>query len=278
VGFGNTNASRLILVENESFGDILFFKIKNMAKKSTTIPIISDIDFGEHYSDYLMHSEFQIFSRKQKIYIPSQPCVGFSERLNSYFWPTPNDNYEKNKRLLNQYIDVAKECFQDLKSNEDRILLLFKEICKWGGVKLPTNNSSEVISNLVAASAMSKFQVAKMNSACTKLYAIFYPDDFIIYDSRVATSLLSIAETILSRHEIVVFQKKYPALGYVNGRGGTRPRQLKYEWSNAYKLWESQIDANLLCKSICSHLNFDGVLNGSVTLRDLEAVLFMDGY
>jgi len=249
-----------------------------MANASTSIPIISDIDFGEHYSHYFKHSEFQIFSRKQKIYIPSQPCVGFSERLNCYFWPTPNDNYEKNKRLLNQYIDLASKCLQDLKSNEDRILSLFMDICKWGGVKLPTNNSSEVIISLVAASSRSKLQVAKMNSAWTKLYAIFYPNDFIIFDSRVATSLLSIAEGILSKEEIVVFQKKYPALGYVNGRGGTRPRQLKYKWSNAYKLWEAQLDANLLCKSICRHLNFDGVLNGSVTLRDLEAVLFMDGY
>lgn len=89
--FENTTALRLVLV-GENFDDILFLKIKNMAKVSMTIPIISDKDFGGHYSDYLKHSEFQISSRKQKIYIPSQPCIGFSERLNCYFWPTPNKN------------------------------------------------------------------------------------------------------------------------------------------------------------------------------------------
>ena len=61
---------------------------------------------------------------------------------------------------------------------------------------------------------------------------------------------------------------------------GTRPRGLRSRgWPNAYGSWNAQLEANSLCLEIRNCLNDlkeDG--RSTWTLREVEAVLFMEGY
>ena len=63
---------------------------------------------------------------------------------------------------------------------------------------------------------------------------MFYPDDFVIYDSRVATALVAIAEAVFDDVELDSFKTQYPNLGLIAGRGGSRPRATRTVWRNAY--------------------------------------------
>ncbi|NWD73716.1 hypothetical protein HX890_06225 [Pseudomonas gingeri] len=153
---------------------------------------------------------------------------------------------------------------------------MFASICQWGGVRLPTQDADAVVANLHRAAQRNAQQPAAMNSAWTKLYAMFYPDDFVIYDSRVATALVAIAETVLEDAELQGFKAQYPSLGVIAGRGGTRPRATRAVWRNAYLSWPAQLDANRLVAVIVQVLNARSGLTYSA--RQLEAVLFMEGY
>lgn len=73
------------------------------------------------------------------------------------------------------------------------------------------------------------------------------------------------------------------AWGTAPGRGGTRPRQLQYRWPIGYQNWECQLAANVLGSAVRDELNRRTVAfakqDGTAwTLREVEAVLFMEGY
>jgi hypothetical protein len=170
----------------------------------------------------------------------------------------------------------ARDLLSNLQGGAEQVLTLFGDICAWGGVQLPTDDAQVVVDNLIRAQSQSRRTPAAMNSAWTKLYAIFYPGDFIIYDSRVATAMIAIAEQCMIDAELVTFKNSYPNLGNVAGRGGSRPRTTSTFWRNAYTSWPAQLDANELAKKVLSQLNRR--LSKTYSLRQLEAVLFMEGY
>lgn len=240
------------------------------------IPVVAAGGPAEaRFADYLAQVPFQIFDRRRRALHPAQPVEGFAARLGSYFWPSPSVDYLATATTLNAFIGRARALSANLAGNAAAVLALFQDICDWGGVKLPTQDAAVVVHNLGEARKHKSSSPAAMNSAWTKLYAIFYPDDFVIFDSRVATALVSIAEAVLDDGELAGFKQQYPAVGTVAGRGGSRPRATRSYWKNAYTSWQAQLDANLLSKRILSALNGE---DGKYTLRELEAVLFMEGY
>lgn len=230
----------------------------------------------DHFAFYLEAQPFQIFDRRRKNLHPSQAVTGLDERLASYYWPDPKVGYVDTEHTLGGFIDRAQEYSGDLNGKSGSIIELFSDVCQWGGVRLPTDDPQIVETNLQLAAQQRKDKPAAMNSAWTKLYAIFYPDDFVIYDSRVATALISIAEDTMEESDLSSFRKSYPDLGVVAGRGGTRPRGTRLQWRNAYTSWSAQLDANKLVKKIASILNKRSGAN--YNLRQLEAILFMEGY
>ncbi|WP_166358404.1 hypothetical protein [Pseudomonas akapageensis] len=230
----------------------------------------------ERLACFLEQEPFQIFDKMRRSHHPQQPVVGFDARLSSYFWPTPSVSYAATDLLLQGFMGRARDLQADLHANAVQVLALFTDICAWGGVRLPTDDAQVVVDNLVRAASRSRTTPALMNSAWTKLYAIFYPDDFVIYDSRVATAMVAIAEQCMSDAELVTFKNSYPNLGNIAGRGGSRPRATATIWRNAYTSWSAQLDANELAKKVLGQLNRR--LNKTYSLRQLEAVLFMEGY
>lgn len=178
--------------------------------------------------------------------------------------------------VLDGFIARARTLAADLNLHAAAVLQPFADICKWGGVRLPTQDAQVVVANLRRAKRRNRKHLAATNSAWTKLYAIFYPDDFLIHDSRVATAFIGLAEEALSQAEIALLRQRYPALGRVGGRGGSRPRATRLAWRNAYTCWAAQLDANALGQAMLAALNQPGDV--SYKLRHLEAVLFMEGY
>jgi len=230
----------------------------------------------DHFVFYLEAKPFQIFDRRRKNLHPSPAVTGLNERLASYYWPDPKVGYKDTEQTLSGFIDRAQEYTSDPDGKSVSIIQLFSDICQWGGVRLPTDDPQILKTNLRLAAQQTRDKPAAMNSAWTKLYSIFYPDDFVIYDSRVATALISIAEDTMEESDLSSFRKSYPDLGIVAGRGGTRPRGTRLQWRNAYTSWSAQLDANRLVKKIASILNKRSGEN--YNLRQLEAILFMEGY
>ncbi|MDF0732675.1 hypothetical protein P0Y43_18470 [Pseudomonas entomophila] len=225
---------------------------------------------------YLAQQPFQIHDRKHRRLHPPQPVTGLQKRLDAYFWPGVHDNYKINAAKLSGYVSDACRYASDMQRHKAQIYTLFDAICGWGGVRVPTSDPDVVVGNLGLAAKMNRHQPASMNSAWTKLYAMFYPSDFLIFDSRVATAFVSIAEAVMSDDELLQFQSRYPALGRVTGRGGTRPRATRVRWRNGYACWRAQLDANALGQKMLDAINAQA--DQQYTLRELEAMLFMEGY
>lgn len=249
---------------------------KEEAPVPSAIAVSSPVKLEDRIACYLENEPFQIFNRKRKSLHPKKPVMGMDARISCYFWPTPAVGYGDTEQRLQGFVARAQRLLGDLQGNALEALALFSEICQWGGVRLPTEDPQVVVDNLCLAAQKSQRSPASMNSAWTKLYAIFYPDDFLIYDSRVATALVSIAESVMADTDLSAFRKAYPSLGVISGRGGSRPRATRTFWSNAYTSWSAQLDANDLAKTVLISLNQRG--GHTYSLRQLEAVLFMEGY
>ncbi|MBB6286308.1 hypothetical protein FBY10_104272 [Pseudomonas sp. SJZ103] len=228
------------------------------------------------FAFYLEHEPFQIYDRRRRKVYPAQAAQGLDARLSSYFWPSPGVNFVATEQVLQGFIAQAQGLSLDLAGNADAVLALFASICQWGGVRLPTQDADSVVANLQRAANHNAQNPAAMNSAWTKLYAMFYPDDFVIYDSRVATALVAIAEAVFDDVELDSFKTQYPNLGLIAGRGGSRPRATRTVWRNAYMSWPAQLEANRLVASIVQALNARSDV--AYNARQLEAVLFMEGY
>lgn len=236
------------------------------------------LSMAERVARYLSSEPFQIYYRRKKCFHPLEPVKGIPARLDAYFWPDQTVSYEKNAETLNRLIDRASDIASDLDANAGMVVELFQEICKWGGVPLPSVSPALVVDNIRAAREASIARPAHMNSAWTKLYAIFFPEQFVIYDSRVATALIAIAEATSNSLELDEFKRAFPAIGSIVGRGGTRPRAFRSHWRNAYGSWAAQLEANKLCAEVLAVLNHEKPIDQVVRLRELEAVLFMEGY
>jgi len=97
----------------------------------------------------------------------------------------------------------------------------------------------------------------------------------------VATAIISISEDIYRRDKLNKFREIFPSLGHMDNaaQSGTRPRGRRSWWPNAYKKWPAQLEANKLCIGIRNILNDDSIDGrNDWSLREVEAVLFMEGY
>jgi hypothetical protein len=102
----------------------------------------------------------------------------------------------------------------------------------------------------------------------------------------VAAAVTSILDPTMDLLSCSPKWKPYAALGTIPGRGGSRPRDLQWPWKNGYRKWASQTAANLLCVDVFKEVNRQATTrpdcrklnNCPWTLREVEAVLFMEGY
>jgi hypothetical protein len=250
-------------------------------------------DPAELIVDYVAQKPFQSFRRKKPI---GSKRIGWGQRLEGYFWPTPDQDWNSSTPQLERLSFRFRGAIAKLETrsnDEDAIKELhdaFKHICVWGGVKLPESDARIVASEVLCAyKALLGDQIptanCRLNSAWTKLYAFALPDKCVIYDSRVAAALTSILDPVMPELSGAPQWKPYKSLGTIPGRGGSRPRSLRWSWPSGYRSWQAQQATNRLCRRMvdvlerkCSlgYAKPDGTYRWHP--REVEAVLFMEGY
>ncbi len=223
---------------------------------------------------------------------------GWGPRLAGYHWPSPNRTWQAASStvgVLSSEIQLATRRLELDPCDSTAaaaLLLAFKGTCVWGGVRLPESDLCTLAAEVLHAlprllMSQEPPRHCRLNSAWTKLYAFALPDNCVIYDSRVATALTSILDPVMIKVSTSPKWQPYRALGSVNGRGGSRPRDLTWLWPNGYQAWSSQIAANRLCVGILEELNNRAKAGSEFcksndsspwSLREVEAVLFMEGY
>lgn len=244
------------------------------------------------FVEYLREKPFRIFkgTRNRLGWHPSEgPVNGWHNRLLAYEW-NGNDWLATSAKVRRFISDLSKLRGQysnlspaELNEEAQRI---YREIKKWGNRLGVDRNGAFVSDRLQGIWSGSPSDV---DSTLTKLYAFADPDHYVIYDSRVAAAIVSIAEDVYRyksvngrREETVnkIFHACFPHLGIFPGAGGTRSRGTRWSgWPSSNLNINAQFDANRLCSAMVGCLNRckeDG--RSDWNLREVEAVLFMEGY
>ena len=301
-------ARRLLESDIESGGVIVRLLPRNdpvlaVPRRAEPVPAATAEEPGDRNS-YLMalvrriHTEpFQPSYRKR---IVGQPVSGWGARLLAYFWPGPHCGYSETRAAIQTLTEGSGKLAQALierggwsKEEQTQAVRLAHDVFKWGGVPQDpdTVTPSSVQAVYEAALRDDANARANMNSGWTKV-AAFATAGFeeieegrpqAIWDSRVATAVLSRLESVVPAH--VDIAELFPDVGTVPGRGGTRPREQLRKWPSGYGSWRGQVAGSRVVRDIRDILNEEGYglpqLEGGPTkwtTRNVEMVLFMDGY
>ena len=221
--------------------------------------------------------------------------LGWSNRLNNYFWPNPAINLTTTLTILTRINAPASGFMGAILhfpiASRGSLVNWANAIFKWGGVP-QVFTYSNVLDVLSSVNACVQTKNARMNSGWTKVASfaseVLPPDQhLVIWDSRVAHSLVTRFETMLSSVGFIGLPVALNGIGYVRGRGGSR---IGYHynttrWHNAYGRWDTVFKGSELVRLIRDELNsrsgndFECPVNkGQWTVRLVEMVLFMDGY
>lgn len=242
--------------------------------------------------EYMARLPFQLYEKNEEKIFPSTAVIGWTERLNHYRWPSLSEDWAANQSRLSAYglllngLDIHDiQHSQNAKKLQD----IFFQICFWSQINIPESNPGilarevqEVVYKLQAGEIPVGY---RLNSSWSRLYALLLPDHFAIFDSRISAAILSILDPFMPVISRTPNWEKYSSLGSIPGRGGTRPRKYSWKWKNGYGSWKTQISANKIILDIQTRLNSEeqksNKLSGNNrtwTLREIEAVLFMQGY
>ena len=237
--------------------------------------------------------------------------TGWPKRFLAYRWGR-DPNPFSDDALLDQLAQRIRPAVLDVlegrtwdRSKETNVRSVVEELFSWGGVARGHIPVDLVAARSVLCQALGKETdgAAPMDSAWTKLAALASfagastSADIrqqIIFDSRVSVSLLrNIDQCVLLDPEMMEIKKELisSGLGYVPGRGGTRPANIKKlaatGWKNSYKSWRAHFVASSLVAEIVAALNQSGRFGWMPSVdqvgrqwsyRGVEKVLFMDGY
>jgi hypothetical protein len=230
---------------------------------------------------------------------PGTAIQGWDDRLVAYFWPKPAHGIAANNATLAPLLATASQLAIAVAAGsawtsveaKDAVRLV-RAIFAWGGVPQKGSTITPVnIRNVFDAAIMGTIaQGTLMNSGWTKV-AAFATDHLpparrhVIWDSRVSTAVVRRLDAIFRRHGLTAVPPGFQDIGLVNiGRGGTRPvraGQLRLKWVNGYRSWSAQLAGSQFLRKVCVDLNAGVVQTtrrGHWTLRDVEMVLFGDGY
>jgi hypothetical protein len=287
--------NQVVSIENDC-GSIVesgFANTQIASGNDSTKGVLAKNDIYNSFVDYLENKPFRLFSyeKKGQWYPVNGSVMGWSNRLEAYLWN--NTDWAHTKPQLESFTAQLGELI--VSNNIQDALNIYSKIKKWGGITKDDSVTADYVINGLktvykyVTDGQSVF--VKINSTWTKVYALAFPESFVIYDTRVAYAIVSIAEDIYrpSRSEgsspednINQFKKAFNEIGIMPfaARGGTRPRGVRYKnWPNAYESWNAQLQANEFCKGIRDSLNSKKIGGREDwTLREVEAVLFMEGY
>ncbi|MBI2380929.1 MAG: hypothetical protein HYV16_09260 [Gammaproteobacteria bacterium] len=233
---------------------------------------------------------------------------GWDQRLVAFFWPKPRSSFAHNRFMLEPMLFRAARLAHMVEMGEDWgtrdqaiAVKLAHETFNLAGMpqrEVTPENIRRVFEAALAADIKAK---AKMNSGWSALAAVataHLEEDperqvMVLWDSRVAASLLSRLDFLMVEAGREDPQSLFPELGTVPGWGGTRPRQLSLDWPSGYRRWATLVAVSRVIMRLRDILNTsrraDGRLvyprmpmseqkDGPWTTHGVQMVLFCDGY
>lgn len=225
------------------------------------------------------------------------PISGWRTRLDHYFWPRPEVGYHATVRDLALLLTLAKELATTVGSwtsaQRAQAISFADQVFSWGGVPQRKFDDKTVEAVIMSATQHKALPGALMNSGWTKVAAFatahLEPEGtLVIWDSRVAHSLIRRIDRLLVAQSVQTVPGYLKAIGRVPGGGGSRTPPPQYHvkgWGIGYKSWASVFAGSALVRAIRDELNAReemttalGVRPEPWTLRQVEMVLFMDGY
>ena len=219
--------------------------------------------------------------------------VGWGARLTTYFWPHPYINAAATTARTASFTAGLQALYSKVEhgiswSVRDKLnsVTYVIDIFKWGEVAARPVTCQIIHDVMESVAKGRRINKAPMNSGWTKVGAFASagtPNEQVIWDSRVATSVVSRLDAMCVAAGFKTVPHPLNDLGYVNGRGGSRPRPLGLNWRNGYGCWKTQFAASIFVKDVTAYLNshissFPKTNGGNWTIREVEQVLFMDGY
>lgn len=269
------------------------------APKTTHMPppvANSPVDPIRAFVELIACDPYQAMYRRRPI-SGKGPVYGWDARLDAYFWPRPGIDRHKTNDALVPLVDRLGPLVKAVvagtpwcSDEQDAARDCAKDIFSWG--RVPQDPATVTWKNVQAVIRASvdddKHATAPMNSGWTKVAAIATAgtsNEQVIWDSRVATSIVRRLDTILVSAGYSELPDAFLHLGIVPGQGGTRPlraEELQLAWGSGYANWRSQVAASVFVRKLRDLLNERGSSwsrrTGYWTVRDVEMVLFMDGY
>jgi hypothetical protein len=258
-----------------------------------------EVDYVDEFVLALHQDPFVPRYRGKRVYESGVSVLGWDHRLAKYFWPNPEVGIAANQQALagigTTATTLSRAVTDDIPwspAEQQTAVRWAQDIFKWGGVRQDPETITAInIRNVVKAALTGEVAPGTpMNSGWTKVaaFASSHLGDRgaqVIWDSRVSTSIVRRLDALFHAHRLVDIPAAFSGIGLVNvGRGGTRPidlGSLKYEWPNGYQNWGAQFAASRFVREVCARLN-DGLVSserrGQWTVRDVEMVLFGDGY
>lgn len=276
--------------------------------------ILKESVFSDLVSSFVEH-----IARHPYIYTPkryrssadNKPVVGWPDRLLAYRWGRSSDPFHDDDRLdeiskvLNRYLLRLKTGGEIDATLINQVQSAATDLFTWGGVRRGNGHvppDMSMVESVIRTAVEGEQRLnAPMDSAWTKLAAMashglgqhgVKPQ--VIFDSRVSMSLVwNIDKVVKNRQELLPARNRLRelGLGFVSGRGGTRPEKeplLRASgWRSAYGSWRAQFVASELVEMMVAALNADqgfgqmpvsGGRHVDWTVRGVEKVLFMDGY
>jgi hypothetical protein len=266
--------------------------------KLALVPAFNFSNFIQDFVDYVHVDQFQPKYRGRNY---GGLVSGWSNRLNSYFWPKPTINLHNtlsSLAVLNTHAAGFMGSLSAFPVNQQADLINWADqIFKWGGVPQPPFNYIDVLDVLSSVNVGHTVNSARMNSGWTKVASfaseVLAPSQhLVIWDSRVAHSLVTRFEFMLvaANYPINAMPEELKGVGYVRGRGGNRKTYIynTARWTDGYKSWPAIFKGSEIVRLIRDDLNtrrdeknnlkFPCPVDGGWTVRLVEMVLFMDGY
>ena len=225
---------------------------------------------------------------------------GWGHRLSTYFWPTPVSGLSITTAALSSHIATLQYLANKVlahtpwtPADECLAVKCTTGVFQWGRVLRSAPTPDQVRAAMdMAIHGSSPLPAPPMNSTWTKLAAfstehLTHPQ--VIWDSRVATAVICRLERLFIYDGLTTVPYGSPEiphnLGPMQvGRGGTRPRKLKLNWTNAYGRWPALYAASEFVRTVQDYINANPTVYSKFssqtpwTLREVEQVLFMDGY
>lgn len=224
--------------------------------------------------DWIDRDPYQTYRRR----VPVPPKIfGWTSRLACYSWPAPGGFLARVPAL--QVVGPWNP------TQQASSVIFANQVFTWGKVNQKSPVTPQKVRHIFDSVRLGAAVAnAPMNSGWTKVAAFASfgwagVQEQVIWDSRVAHSLIRRLDCILVASGVNAIPNCLADIGTGRARGGTRIGAVYHlPWPDRYGSWVTQFAGSTLVRLMRDDLNNRKIGGRVWTLREVEMVLFMDGY